>query len=59
MKDTSLMFDFATNWLIQHKILLPGITTLSRIITEIRERAENRLWKRFIGDANERSKSKT
>ncbi len=41
----SLMFDFATNWLIQHKILLPGITTLSRVITEIRERADNRLWK--------------
>jgi TnpA family transposase len=43
----SLMFDFATNWLMQHKILLPGITTLSRLITEIRERADDRLWERL------------
>lgn len=42
-----LMFDFATNWLIQNKILLPGASTLSRLISEIRERAANRLWKRL------------
>lgn len=42
-----LMFDFATNWLMQYKILLPGITTLSRMITEIRERVDNRLWRRL------------
>ena len=28
----SLMFDFATAWLIQHKVLLPGASTLSRLI---------------------------
>jgi len=43
----SLMFDFATAWLIQNKILLPGISTLTRLISEIRERAANRLWKRL------------
>ncbi|SGZ09182.1 Transposase Tn3 family protein [Moritella viscosa] len=43
----SLMFDFATSWLIQHKVLLPGATTLSRLISEIRDRAANQLWKRL------------
>lgn len=41
----SLMFDFSTAWLIQHKVLLPGATTLSRLISEIRERSDNRLWR--------------
>ena len=39
----SLMFDFATAWLIQHKILLPGVSTLIRLISEIRERTNTRL----------------
>ena len=43
----SLMFDFATTWLIQHKIILPGESTLSRLISEIRERAARRLWVRL------------
>lgn len=43
----SLLFDLATSWLIQHKVLRPGATTLSRLIAEIRERAENRLWCRL------------
>jgi TnpA family transposase len=43
----SLMFDFATAWLIQNKILLPGASTLARLISEIRERATQRLWQRL------------
>lgn len=43
----SLLFDLATGWLIQHKILLPGATTLTRLISEIRERSTNRLWQRL------------
>lgn len=43
----SLMFDFATAWLIQNKVLLPGPTMLTRLIAEIRERSARRLWKRL------------
>ena len=41
------MFDFATAWLIQNKVLLPGASVLSRLIAEIRERATQRLWQRL------------
>lgn len=43
----SIMFDFATDWLVKNKILLPGATTLSRLISEIRERAKKLLYKRL------------
>jgi hypothetical protein len=32
----SLMFDLATSWLIRHKILLPGVSTLTRLISQVR-----------------------
>jgi hypothetical protein len=40
----SLLFDLATSWLIQNKVILPGASTLTRLIAEIRDRASNRLW---------------
>jgi len=43
----SLMFDFATAWLTQNKILLPGASTLSRLVIEIRSRATNQLCRRL------------
>ena len=54
----SLMFDFATAWLIRHKVLLPGVTTLTRLIAEIRERAANRLWLRLAALPTEGQKTK-
>lgn len=54
----SLMFDFATAWLIQNKILLPGPSTISRLISEIRERSYDRLCLRLSSLPTSEQKSK-
>lgn len=48
-----LLFDLATSWLLQNKILLPGVTTLTRLISEIREKSAGRLWSRLSGLASD------
>ncbi|MFT4718379.1 MAG: TnpA family transposase [Rickettsiales bacterium] len=40
----SLLFDLSVSWLLHNKILLPGASTLERIISKIRERIYNRIW---------------
>ena len=40
----SVLFDRAVAWLLTHKILLPGCSTLERFVLRVRARVENRVW---------------
>jgi len=53
----SVMFEIAAAWLVQHKVLLPGESTLSRLIAEIRKRAADRLWHQLSSLPNEKQRA--
>ncbi len=44
------LFERATAWLVEHKALLPGATTLAKLVATMRTEAAERLW-RLLADA--------
>jgi len=52
-----LLFDIAMHWLVAHKVLLPGATTLERLVSQIRDRAALRLWHHLSGLPDENQKA--
>ena len=54
----SVLFDLATARLVEHKILLPGVTTLTRLIAQIQDRVSARLWQALASLSTKEQRTK-
>jgi hypothetical protein len=43
------LFDRATAWLVEHKVLLPGLTTLARLVASLQAEASEQLSQQIVG----------
>jgi TnpA family transposase len=54
----SLLLDRATSWLTANKVLLPGVSTLERLVGRIRHRVHLRLWRAIAGALSEEQRAR-
>lgn len=52
----SIVFDRAVDWLFTQKVILPGRSTLERIVGRIRSRVELRIWRLLAPDSKRHQK---
>lgn len=45
----SVLFDRATRWLVDQKVLLPGVSVLERLVSRLRRRVQERIWRALGG----------
>jgi hypothetical protein len=54
----SVLFERAITWLVMHKVLLPGCSTLERYIARLRSRVEERLWRSLANGVDREQQAK-
>ena len=51
------LVQWASDWLVENKVVLPGLSTLERFVGHIRERARQHLWHRMVTGLSEAQKA--
>jgi hypothetical protein len=54
----SVVFDLATGWLREQRVLLPGATTLERAVAAVRDQAERDLWQRIASTLDDEQRER-